>query len=131
MPSFVPSFPTADLARTVEFYREVLGFELVNVSGKGAAVRARLRSAEAEIVFRSIEGPDARAYAPPLVSAEPVILHIEVDDVGSLYRQVKGRASIIEDLEINLFGMQRFSVEDSEGMVLAFTQKQLAGGKQL
>ena len=122
MSKFVPSFPTSDLTRTVDYYREALGFDLIRISGKGDVMRARVRLGDVEIIFRSKEVGDRRPFLQRGLDAEPVILHIEVDDVLGLYRKVQGRVPIVEELERSLFGMQRFSVEDPEGIILTFTQ---------
>ena len=85
-------------------------------------MRARVRLGDVEIIFRSKEVGDRRPFLQRGLDAEPVILHIEVDDVLRLYRKVQGRVPIVEELERSLFGMQRFSVEDPEGIILTFTQ---------
>lgn len=121
MLKLIPNIPVSDVERSVEFYRHLLGFDLVAVRGRGDATRAHLKLGAVEIIFRSL---DAQAPAPYLDSAleNQLVLHIQVDDVVSLFNRVKDRVDIVRSLEPTLFGSAEFMIRDIDGRVLAFSQ---------
>lgn len=117
----IPNIPVPDVERSVEFYRHVLGFELVGVRGRGDATRAHLRLGAIEIIFRSLDPLAARPYADPALENQ-LILHIQVEDVFELYDRVKRRVDVVRALEPTLFGSAEFMIRDIDGRVLAFSQ---------
>src|SRR3712207_5432454 len=104
MSDLVLSLPVADVPRTVDFYRHVLGFELLGATGKAGVTRARMRLGGIEILFRTARtqpSPDVLRTADP---DDRIILHIRVPDVAELYERVKGRAAVVREMEVTLFG---------------------------
>jgi uncharacterized glyoxalase superfamily protein PhnB len=125
--SIVPGLPVDDVSRTVEFYRNVLGFELVGATGKGGMTRARLRLGDSEILFRSARTDGIGRALKGYDVEDRLVLHIRVEDVASLYQRVKGSAPIIRELETTLFGLGEFAIEDVDGIILSFSQTHQAG----
>ncbi len=117
----IPNIPVPDVERTVEFYRHVLGFNLVGVRGRGDATRAHLKLGPIEIIFRSLDALSARPYADPALENQ-LVLHIQVDDVFELYDRIKRRVHIIRTLEPTLFGSAEFMIRDVDNRILAFSQ---------
>lgn len=121
MLKLIPNIPVADVERSVEFYRHVLGFELVAVRGRGDATRAHLRLGPIEIIFRSLDTGAPIPYFDPALENQ-LILHIQVEDVIELFDRVKRRVHIIRSLEPTLFGSAEFMMRDIDGRILAFSQ---------
>lgn len=121
MHKLIPNIPVADVERSVEFYRHVLGFDLIAVRGRGDATRAHLKLGSVEIIFRSLDSYAPLPYFDPAVENQ-LILHIQVDDVAELFTRVKDRVSIVRSLEPTLFGSAEFMIRDVDGRVLAFNQ---------
>ena len=122
MISIVPSLPVTDLGRCVEFYRKVLGFDLVEFSGRGSDAFAVVRMGEVEIIFRSHADVPAPSYDVPADPNRRIALHFLVPDAESLYKRVAGHARIVRDYSVSLFGGREFSIEDPNGLVLWFRQ---------
>ncbi len=121
MLKIIPNIPVADVERSVEFYRHVLGFELVGVRGRGDATRAHLKLGTIEVIFRSLEPLAARPYSDPALENQ-LILHIQVEDVFDLYDRIKRRVHVVRPLEPTLFGSAEFMIRDVDGRILAFSQ---------
>lgn len=121
MNGLIPSFPVADINRSVEFYQEVLGFELVRITGKDDVTRAFLRAGQLRIVFRSVAGESVVDYRKPTLE-DRIILHIPIDDVRRLYDRIRGQVPLISDLEPRLFGAYEFTIEDVNGILLTFSE---------
>lgn len=123
MTSIVPSVPVADLSRCVEFYRTVLGFDLVQFSGRGADAFAVIRMGEVEMIFRSHAASRAQAYETSIDPALRIALHFLVPDAARLYRRVAGHAVLVRDYSMSLFGGHEFAIEDPNGLILLFRQR--------
>lgn len=122
MLEIVLSIPVADVSRTVDFYRHVLGFELLGATGKGGMTRARVRHGAVELLFRTARSEGMAEVVRKLDPDDRLVLYVKVEDIASLYKRVKGRAAIVRDLETTLFGMGEFAIEDLDGVVLWFSQ---------
>lgn len=128
MLKLIPNIPVADVERSVEFYRHVLGFDLIAVRGRGDATRAHLRLGSVEIIFRSLDAYAPLPYFDPALENQ-LILHIQVEDVAELFTRVKDHVNIVRSLEPTLFGSAEFMIRDIDGRVLAFSQPVGASAK--
>lgn len=122
MLKIIPNIPVASLEHSVEFYLDVLGFEMVNIRGRGETTRAHLRRGGAEIIFRSCD-PEAPLPFPDPFLANQIILHIQVNDILALYDRIrKNRVEVVQTLEPTLFGAARFMIRDIDGRLISFDQ---------
>lgn len=121
MLKLIPNIPVPDVERSVEFYRHVLGFDLVGVRGRGDSTRAHLRMGPVEIIFRSLDAYSARPYADPALENQ-LVLHVQVEDVFKLYERIHRRVHVVRALEPTLFGSAEFMIRDVDGRILAFSQ---------
>ena len=48
----------------------------------------------------------------------------QVDDIEALYKGIKDKAAIIEDLHTTFYGAREFCIRDSGGHVLTFASSQ-------
>lgn len=121
MSGLIPSFPVSDINRAVEFYQEMLGFELVRITGKDDVTRAFLRAGALRIILRSASGESTVDYRHTNVE-DRIMLHIPIEDVRGLYRRIKGKVPMVRDLEPRLFGLFEFTIEDTDGILLTFSE---------
>ncbi len=122
MLKIIPNIPATNLEDSVEFYLDVLGFEMVNIRGRGAMTRAHLHRDGAEIIFRSCD-PEAPLPFPDPFLANQIILHIQVNDILTLYDRIKkNRVDVVQTLEHTLFGAARFMIRDIDGRLISFDQ---------
>lgn len=121
MSGLIPSFPVSDINRAVEFYQEMLGFELVRITGKDDVTRAFLRAGALRIILRSASGESTVDYRHINVE-DRIMLHIPIEDVRGLYQRIKGKVPMVRDLEPRLFGLFEFTIEDMDGILLTFSE---------
>ncbi len=122
MLDIVLSLPVADVSRTVDFYHHVLGFELVGATGKGGVTRARVKLGTVELLFRTARSQSIGEALRSSDADDRIIIHFKVEDIFSLYKRARTRATIIRELEPTLFGTVEFAIEDADGIVLSFSQ---------
>lgn len=121
MEGIIPSIPVADINRAVEFYQQVLGFELVRITGKDEVTRAFLRAGNVRLILRSVS-PEAQVdYRQPGLS-DRLMLHVPVRDAEALHERIRERVNVVREPVPRLFGLFEFTIEDTEGILLTFSE---------
>jgi uncharacterized glyoxalase superfamily protein PhnB len=127
-----------DVSRTVDFYSEVLGFELVmgvpensreivTTRQKGQALGfAIMKCGNIEMMFQAKRS--LTEEIPELSGMDiggSLTFYIEVQDVKGLYAKLKDKVTIVKDMQTTFYGKQEFYIRDCNGYILTF-----AGGIQ-
>jgi uncharacterized glyoxalase superfamily protein PhnB len=121
-----PNLVTNDIPRAVAFYRDVLGFSVVTTVPDAAPFVFVLLERDGVNVFlndaRTVlhETPDATSL---VVGQSGVAMFFTIDDVATLWEQVRGRAPVIMALKDQWYGMREFIVTDPDGYVVTFAQR--------
>lgn len=119
-----PNLIVADVSRSIDFYRSVLGFTLEQtVPDVEPFVFAILRSGAVEI-FLNAPGPAYEEY--PAFKDRPIggslTLFIEVEDIRASYDLLKDRVQVVLPLETKWYGLTEFAFLDPDGYVITFAQ---------
>jgi lactoylglutathione lyase len=112
-------FPS-DLDRTLQFYVDVLGFEVVRDERQADAPYLALRRADVQL-GAAVRGsiPDAEARRPPI----GVELVLEVDDIDAEHDRISATAwPIAEGLAPRPWGLRDFRLVDPDGYYWRITQ---------
>jgi catechol 2,3-dioxygenase-like lactoylglutathione lyase family enzyme len=112
----------ADLDRSLEFYRDLLGFEVGDPRGDyGFPVLAEVVSGAARIQLgRAESAPDSVGERRPRGAA---ILFFETDDVAGLHAAIHSREGTPSQLEkVNWLKYRVFEIRDPDGHTLWFGQ---------
>lgn len=125
MPAYTkltPNLMVEDVDRTVDFYRDVLGFTLAATAPEQRPFDwAMVSSGGAELMFQS--RPSLSGEVPALRDRKiggALTIYIEVEDVEALYAQVKDRLPIVVDMHDTFYGACEFSAQDCNGYILSF-----------
>jgi catechol 2,3-dioxygenase-like lactoylglutathione lyase family enzyme len=120
----IPALPVRDIGRSVEFYRDKLGFTLVHQEAVFALFRRD--TAEIHLWAASDEGWRTRGGSSPVVSgAESFIAgtascRVEVEGVDELYRELQ-RVGILEagaQPRDQWWGSREFHVKDPDNNLI-------------
>ncbi|KAB8225979.1 pyridoxal phosphate-dependent transferase [Aspergillus novoparasiticus] len=123
----IPMFQSTSISRTVQFYTEILGFELGSVKPEDGT---------SELTFCSIfmgRKADANFYfsktSVEAFKASEAMIALGTRELDEYYRYLKGRdeVTITEDIEDTPWGFRQFTMEDHDGNKLTFF-KFLEGG---
>lgn len=119
-----PNLIVADVARSVAWYRDVLGFEVdATVPEAAPYVFAIVRSGHVEIFLNAPE-PAVAEY--PAFTDRPIggtlTLFIEVADIAAAHASLEGRVPIVMPLEKKWYGVTEFAFTDPDGYVITFAQ---------
>lgn len=122
MNTVTPHLLYEDVESALSFLTRAFGFEETLRYGDpaGYVSHAEMRLGEAVIMLGD-PGPDYRA--PGRRGGATVQIHVQVDDVDSLYRRAReAGANITADLEDQSYGDRSFSADDPEGHAWTFGQ---------
>lgn len=136
MKKLTPNLMISDVNKTVEFYKNNLGFELVMATtetqdavltdipeGK-KVVYALMKNDSVEIMFQTEKSlkEDVPAFKNVRIGAS-ISLYIEVENVEDFYNKIKEKVEVVKDLFTTWYGMKEFYIRDSNGYVLCFAQQ--------
>ena len=131
MPHFkglTPNLIVSDVARSVAFYREVLGF-VVDATVPEAApyVFASVKSGPVEVFLNAPEP----AYAEyPAFKDRPIggtlTLFIEVEGIAAWHEALKDRVKVVMPLEHKWYGVTEFAIADPDGYLITFAERDQA-----
>ncbi|MBI4926674.1 MAG: VOC family protein [Anaerolineae bacterium] len=121
----IPTLMVKDVDRTIEFYRTVLGFDLVQVIPDVAPFDwARMQCGEVEVAFQEESGmtwdiPEMRGMG----MGGSLTLQVQVDGVDALYQRVKDNAEISQHIFTFDPGVRQFRMRDCNGYFWVFEEK--------
>jgi uncharacterized glyoxalase superfamily protein PhnB len=132
-----PDLMVEDVAGTVRFYTEKLGFKIgmmvpegeqVPVTSLAPGKKYVYAMVVRDEVFMMFMSKDAYAEDVPALKGAKIgasaTLYCDVDDVGSLYDSFKGKGvEIVKDLSVTWYGMKEFYIKDCNGYILGFAEQ--------
>jgi len=123
-----PNLIVSDVARSVAFYRDLLGFAVAaTVPDEAPYVFASVQSGSVEIFLNAPE-PAVAEY--PAFKDRPIggtlTLFIEVVDIARVHASLKGSVRIVMPLEHKWYGVTEFAFEDPDGYVITFAERDQA-----
>lgn len=120
-----PNLVVEDVNSTVDFYRDILRFELdMAIPAQGNFHWVLMKRDQVEIMFQLRES--ASRAIPFLKNKEAggsLTLYIEMDNVVELYDTLKDKVTVLEDLHTQPYGMREFSIQDCNGFILTFAEE--------
>jgi catechol 2,3-dioxygenase-like lactoylglutathione lyase family enzyme len=120
-----PNLIVSDVGRSVEFYRDVLGFTVAATVPEAAPyVFAIVQSGPVEIFLNAPE-PAVAEY--PAFKDRPIggtlTLFIQVVDIARAHASLQGRVKIVMPLEHKWYGVTEFAFEDPDGYLITFAER--------
>ncbi len=134
--SLIPNLMVGNVARSLAFYCDVLGFAfLMGVVEEGGPV-ADDRSSEKDFLFAMVNSGGAtlmlqsqeslREDVPAFAHSEPgasVSFFMEVPDLDALVARVSGHVTPLHGPRDTWYGMREWYIADPDGYVLCFSQR--------
>ncbi|EFL51756.1 Glyoxalase/bleomycin resistance protein/dioxygenase [Solidesulfovibrio fructosivorans JJ]] len=129
-----PKLMVEDVARSVAFYRDVLGFEFVcgvtedtrqvvdRPPASGRLALAEVKSGQARLIFQS--RASLTTELPRLGEAKiggSVVIVLTCDDLDAFYDRVSERTPFIKAPHVTFYGARECSLQDVNGYVLTFS----------
>jgi uncharacterized glyoxalase superfamily protein PhnB len=111
--SLRPLLRTKDLKATIEFYTRRLGFVCDGFSEEDGWASLRRDAVEVMVATPNVHVP----FDAPVFTGS---FYFNVDDVATLWAEVKDQAEVAYPLETFHYGMSEFAIYDNNGYMLQF-----------
>ena len=115
--SLEPRLHVADFGRSVAFYRDVLGFEVLATFPEDAPSFALLSR---DGVGLQIGGPDS-SRAPR--DRPTVTLYFDIRDAQSLHDELKGKVNVEWGPEVYYYHRREFAFRDPDGHLIIVSEE--------
>lgn len=123
MISLTPNLMVEDVNRTVDYYANTLGFQLVmSVPEEGKYNWVMMKRGNVEIMFQ--ERNNLIEEYPVLKERTPgggLTFYTKVNDVEALYKELKDKVNLTLDLHKTFYGSEEFAIIDINGFVITFS----------
>ncbi len=118
----------ADVAASIKFYTEVLGFQKVATVPDGAPFAwAMLQHGNTSVMFQERGNlMDEYSQLRDKPGGGLFTLYVSVTDVAQWAERLTGKATIIIQPHTTFYGATEFSIQDADGYILTFSEN--AGG---
>ena len=125
-----PLLQVFDMPTSLAFYRDALGFEVVQAAPPPGQVTGDefgwvwLRRGGADLMLNTAYDPDA--VRPPVPDPARVAAHddtalfIRCPDVDAAYRDLRSRGIAVAEPKVAPYGMKQMAVKDPDGFTLCF-----------
>ena len=122
--SLTPNLIVSDVARSIRFYRDVLGFSLgPTVPEQAPYVFAIVQSGPVQIFLNAPE-PAVAEY--PAFAGRPLggtlTLFVEVERISEVYDDLRTRVEVVMPLEKKWYGVTEFAFADPDGYLITFAE---------
>jgi uncharacterized glyoxalase superfamily protein PhnB len=119
-----PNLMVEDVARTLAFYRDVLGFEVIMTLPEVEPLDfAIVKRDGVELMFQSRSSLSDNV---PALSGSPIgaslTFYIEVTGLKDLYQRLRDKVEIVVDLHTTFYGTQEFYFRDVHGYIVSFSE---------
>jgi len=118
----VPLLQVYDMQTSLKFYRDVLGFEIVQETDHEWWVMIRLGNAT--LMLNTAYEDKARPPAPDperVLGHQDVSLYFDFDDLDALYQHLKTNGCDVRPPADTTYGLRQLNVRDPDGYELCFT----------
>jgi uncharacterized glyoxalase superfamily protein PhnB len=119
--ALIPMLSVSDLKRTMSFYGEQLGFDVLNSLGEPEPKWCMLGRDSVKIMFN--QPPREEMNTLPRRAKDFQIFYFYPDDVVALHTAWKSKGLSVGELRVTHYGMKEFELRDPDGYWLWFGQK--------
>jgi uncharacterized glyoxalase superfamily protein PhnB len=121
-----PELVVQNIKESVDFYVNMLGFELKNSVGEDNMVWANVMWPDSDIGFMFMTpasmGEEIAEFTTKPIGGS-VVQYIEIDGLDELYEKVKGKVEVVAEKHTTFYGSKEFSIKDNSGYVLMFSER--------
>ena len=122
--SCIANLGVEDVDKTIEFYREKLGFQIVmTVPEEGASLWGMVKRDDVTIMFQRL-GSMKEEYKDIIVDKldSAITFYIDVEDIQNLYDEIIINVPVYVDIHDTFYGAREFAIKDINGYRLVFAE---------
>ena len=123
------NFVVDDINKSIAFYRDILKFN-VTMSVPEAITQeteikwVAMKRDQVEIMFQLRKS--AIKSHPEFNNQQPggsLTLYLEMEGIDQLYKEIKDKVTLVQDMHTEFYGMREFSIKDCNNFILTFAEK--------
>ncbi len=123
--SLTPNLMVDDVNATVDFYRDILGFNLiVSVPESGRFNWAMMGSGGALLMFQTRESLGEEL---PMLAERPIqgglTLYTKLKGLDELHERVKSTGIVVKEPYTAFYGPREFVIQDPNGYLICFSEE--------
>lgn len=131
-----PNFEVASIKQTVQFYKDVLGFNLImavpesqdgveqQLSDGKEYVYALVSKDNVELMFQRTDSfKEDIALSGNATIGASVSFYMEVEGINDFYNEIRNKNIKTTELKTAWYGMREFYLHDNNGYILGFAEK--------
>lgn len=124
--SLTPNIMVKDVNQTLEYYQEVLGFEIVDTNPReGKLEWGFVKKGEAGLMFQemaSLKAEYPTLSSTPLGGAMTFYILVQ-KNIEAWFSTLKGKVKVVKELNTTFYGTKEFAIEDINGFILTFSER--------
>ena len=138
MKKLSPNLMVKNVKKTVEFYKNILGFELVmavpeaqdgiltEILEDKKIVYALVKNGNVELMVQDEKNlkKDLTVFANSKIGAS-VSFYIEIENLDKFYNDIKEKVEVVKEVSITWYGMKEFYIRDNNGYILGFAEQKI------
>ena len=122
MQSVSPNIFVSDINATIAFYQK-LGFQLVSsVPETGDYVWVMMVNSAVTFMFQTFSSLGNDLPEISRKDGGSLLFYIQRKNIRKYFEEIKGRVTVIKQLEKTFYGATEFSILDNNGYVLTFAE---------
>jgi uncharacterized glyoxalase superfamily protein PhnB len=116
-----PNIVVADLARSLAFYRDLLGFSVdVTVPDEPPFMFALMQRDGIEVFLNDVKAAGHESIA---AGKGGMSLYFDITGLHELHGALQGKANVVMPLEKKFYGVTEFAITDPDGYILTFAER--------
>lgn len=113
----MPVLRVADMQRAIDWYNQILGFQILWRSpGDGDGENCMLQAGAIDLLLST----GSHLGGQPMFTGT---LYFDVDGIEELFTRIRDRVEVVWPLEDQEYGTREFGVRDCDGYLLAFAEE--------
>ena len=124
--TLIPNLVVADVARSLIFYRDVLGFEVVTtVPAEAPHVFVWLRRGDVHVYLNDAQAVLRESHGGAGLAAgqSGISMFLKVTGLRALHDAIAPRVTIVAPLERKFYGLTEFALTDPDGYLITFAEQ--------
>jgi uncharacterized glyoxalase superfamily protein PhnB len=120
-----PLLQVYDMHKSVAFYRDTLGFEVVDkYEPDGHFYWAMLKHGNAKLMLNARYEDEHRPAKPrPVAGHNDVTLYFGCPNVDEAYAELRAKSCDVMEPETTYYGMKQLNISDPDGFKICFQQR--------
>ncbi len=122
METLVPNIFVHDMSATIAFYT-MLGFNVtISVPDKLPFNWVNMTNGSVSVMFQSFESLGKELPDVKRTNGGSLLLYIKMKNIRIYYEKIKGKATIVQDLNNTFYGATEFAIKDCNDYILTFAE---------